>query len=58
MLDVRPVAHIIGLVIVALGAAMLFQHSARPVVEADAIPPDPALVSYAEAWRRAVGGGP
>lgn len=42
----------------ALGAAMLFQHSARPVVEAEAIPPDPALVPYAEAWRRAVDDGP
>lgn len=40
----------------ALGAAMLFGQGARPVVEADAILPDPALVPYAEAWRRAVQG--
>lgn len=41
----------------ALGAAMLFGHSARPVVEADAILPDPALVPYAEVWRRSVRDG-
>jgi sugar (pentulose or hexulose) kinase len=40
----------------ALGAAILFGSGLRPVVEADAILPDPALVPYAEAWMRAVQG--
>jgi sugar (pentulose or hexulose) kinase len=42
----------------ALGAAMLFGNAARPAVEAEAILPDPVLVPYAEAWRRAVRGHP
>lgn len=42
----------------ALGAAMLFGQGARPVVEVEAVLPDPALVPYAGAWRQAVQGEP